>query len=840
MRCLSKLSVIALLFLWVGCKSSKSIKPISIGISKTPARAKNLPNRPSRTLKCDLVHTELAVSFDWGKQYLYGKATLTLKPHFYPQNTLQLDAKGFDIHYVRLAETGKDLRYTYDKKVISIELDRTYTSDKPFRVEIKYTAKPNELPLGGNAAINSDKGLFFINADGKDTLKPKQIWTQGEVESSSCWFPTIDAPNQKTTQEIQMTVEDKYVTLSNGLLVKTMKNADGTRTDTWKQDKPHAPYLVMMAVGDFAIVKEKMPLSKQFDWKGLEVSYFVEPKYQRHAKAIFGNTPEMIEFFSSKLNYPYAWDKYAQIVVRDYVSGAMENSSATVLMEAVQSTSRELLDKHWDDIIAHELFHHWFGDLVTCEEWGQLPLNESFANYSEFLWEEHKYGADAADDHAQKELEQYLSESISKQEPMIRYQYKSPEDMFDNHSYAKGGRILHMLRKYVGDDAFFQSLHLYLKRKEFSASEIHDLRMAFEQVTGEDFNWFFNQWFLSSGHPNLEVVQAYTGGKLKLTLKQTQDTAYTPLYRLPLKVGVWSAGKKQVMDVTLTKAVQSFEWAFPDSVDLVVVDDEAQLLGVIEHQKTLKEYAYQYENAKYYRQRQKALEGLMSHADHPLSIKTIRNGLNDPYLEIRKTAIEFFDLLRKLADKETVDKVTSLASADPKGSVRAAAIQFLSKEEADHSSLFLAALKDSSYLVQSAALKSYLSSKAADEEKTKQITLFETSENSDILVTLGEYYEQKKVIGKNGWFKQNIAKLGGEDLFQFMEKWGLYLPNATDAEKKESIAILEKIARDHPVDWIRFGAFRALSKLPETKELRNEIRSKEHSERLKAAYKRFD
>ncbi|MGV3639252.1 MAG: M1 family peptidase, partial [Adhaeribacter sp.] len=205
---------------------------------------------PSETMLFDLQHTRLRVKFDWQKQYLLGEATLTLKPYFYPQQSLVLDAKGMDIHQVRLAggDTEKDLKFTYDKAKLSITLDKTYTRNESLQVFIAYTAKPNEYQVKGSAAITSDKGLYFINPLGQDPDKPRQIWTQGETEANSVWFPTIDKPNQRMTQEIYMTVEAKFKTLSNGTLQYSRNNPDGTRTDYWKMEKPHAPYLAMMAV----------------------------------------------------------------------------------------------------------------------------------------------------------------------------------------------------------------------------------------------------------------------------------------------------------------------------------------------------------------------------------------------------------------------------------------------------------------------------------------------------------------------------------------------------------------------------------------------------------------
>ena len=827
------------LTLLVACRTIK--KPTSITAIETPAATlPAYPYSPSRNLKHDLLHTKLEVSFDWQKQTLNGKATLTLKPYFYPQEVLELDAKGFDIHYVKLLPMGNDLNFQYDNSKLIVNLDKTYERGNTYTLEIDYTAKPNELPKGGNAAINSDKGLFFINADGKDTLKPQQIWTQGEIESSSCWFPTIDSPNEKMTQELYITVDNRFNTLSNGTLMYSLLNADGTRTDLWKQDKPHSPYLVMMAVGDFAVVKDTMPKSKNFNWNGLEVSYYVEPKYKNHAKSVFGHTPEMIEYFSNLLQYKYPWDKYSQVVVRDYVSGAMENTTATVMMEAVQCTNREMLDKDWDNIIAHELFHHWFGDLVTAESWPNLPLNESFANYSEFLWQEYKNGRDAADHHALEEMEGYMKEAVAKQEPIVRFYLKDFQDMFDAHSYNKGGRVLHMLRKYVGDEAFFTSLNRYLTNKEYGTAEIHDLRLAFEATTGEDLNWFFNQWFLAAGHPALKVKQSWANGKLRLQIIQNQDSSYTPVYRLPMKVGIWSEGNKQTQKIEITKRIHEFEFDLPMAPELVLIDEEAQLLGTIDHTKELAAYAIQYKNATYYRHRMQALEGMMYAVDSQATISTMRLALDDPYYQVRRVAVQYFDAFRKLASTEIVSKIEMMAKKDPKGLVREQALQFLSKEYGKYLPLFEKAMNDSSYVVQAAGLKSYLNSTLSDSIKMATLKQFEYTESSEILATLSEYYVSSKTIGKNNWFAGNVAKLTGENLFLFLQKWGEYLPLAADSEKKESIVLVEKYARNHPVDWIRYAAFKALVNLPETKDLRNSIRDAETSERLKMAYNRME
>ena len=247
--------------------------------------------RASATKYDDLINTRLDVKFDYDKSYMYGKEWVTLKPHFYPTDTLALDAKGMDIHKVEMEKEGRGvpLKYNYDGLTLLIHLDKTYKNTEKYTLYIDYTSKPNELKIHqGSAAITDAKGLYFINPKGEEKDKPTEIWTQGETESNSVWFPTIDKPDQKCTEEITMTVPSKYVTLSNGLLVEQKNNGDGTRTDHWKMDLPNSPYLFFMGVGDYTIVKDS--------YKGKDVNYYVEKEYAPVARRIFGHTPEMIAF----------------------------------------------------------------------------------------------------------------------------------------------------------------------------------------------------------------------------------------------------------------------------------------------------------------------------------------------------------------------------------------------------------------------------------------------------------------------------------------------------------------------------------------------------------------
>jgi aminopeptidase N len=785
---------------------------------------------PSETILFDLQHTRLRVRFDWQKQYLLGEATLTLKPYFYPQQNLVLDAKGMDIHAVRLADTEKDLKFTYDKSKLTITLDKTYTRTETVAVFIAYTAKPNEYTVKGSTAITSDKGLYFINPLGEEPDKPRQIWTQGETEANSVWFPTIDKPNQRMTQEMYITVEPQFKTLSNGVLQYSRNNADGTRTDYWKMDKPHAPYLVMLAVGDFAVVQDR--------WRNKEVAYYVEPAYKNTAKAIFGRTPAMMEFFSKKLGMDFPWDKYAQLVVRDFVSGAMENTTASVFMEDLQVDRRGLLDADWDYIIAHELFHQWFGDLVTLESWAHLPLNESFANYSEYLWEEHKNGKMSADAGGLKELQQYLAESETKREPLIRYHYQDKEDMFDSHSYAKGGRVLHLLRNYVGDEAFFTALNLYLATHKNTSVELAELRMAFEEVTGEDLNWFFNQWFLAPGHPELQVAHTYQNGKLQVTVQQRQDSVYAPIYRLPLQISVWTNNERTDYPVTITKVRQEFAFDLPTAPSLVLFDGAQVLVGEVDHPKPDAELVYQFHHSNQYVPKYQALQALQAKVQDPKVSEMYLAALKDPFWKTRSDALVALEKYK--GNNEAIRRqIQELALKDQKSTVRADAINTLATlEKGDYASLFTQALSDSSYAVIAAAIEALTTTKKAG--LADRMRAFENYEDGKVKAALAGYYAFFGSGANYPWYLKTLDQLRGEDLFFFLQNFGGYLMRVPADQQKEAITRLEKIARTHDTYFVRLGAYQALTLAgdrPELKALKENIKAQEKDPKLIEIYK---
>ena len=760
---------------------------------------------PSYTRTNDLLHTKLDLRFDWQKEQVLGKATLRLKPLFYPTNQVKLDAKGFEFKKVTFEGKNEPLQYNYENDQITIQLGRTFTRDETYTLYIEYVATPT--PSGGSAAIGSDRGLYFIDPRNEDPEKPTQIWTQGETESNSRWFPTIDKPNERCTQEMYLTVEDKYVTLSNGLLVSSKKNADGTRTDYWRMDQPHAPYLFMIAIGEYAVVRDK--------WRDIPLEYYVEPKYKDHAKAIFAHTPEMLEFFSNKLNLKYPWKKYAQVVVRDYVSGAMENTTAVIFGEFVQRTTRELIDDNNDRIVAHEMFHHWFGDYVTCESWANLTMNEGFANYAEYLWNEYKYGADEADYHLMNEVSTYFSSARGNMHPLIHFGYDDKEDMFDAHSYNKGGAVLHMLRNYVGDEAFFAALNKYLIDNAYKAVEAHNLRLAFEELTGEDMNWFFNQWFFAQGHPELTIAHYYNEEtkSAEIMVSQTQSTqGGTPaIFQLPIKVDVYAAnGKKERHSIWVKEREQTFAFPAAQKPINVIFDAERVLLAEKQETKDEAAYIFQYRNGQKFMDRYEALQNL-AYSETADAAQIFKEALKDRHWVIRAAATTFVE---DNTDEAVMQTLRNMAASDPRPQVRAAAFEKLTELEDDATvSIAQKAIqRDSSYTVIAAALQALVA--LDSQEAITYAQRLENEDNNDILGAIAGIYAQSGEAKYLVFFEKNLTRVDGYSAIDFMDSYQTLATSLDFAAATTAIEKMKSIAMNLSQSLFRrFGAARALNQM---------------------------
>ena len=461
-------------------------------------------------------------------------------------------------------------------------------------------------------------------------------------------------------------------------------------------DLPHSPYLFFIGIGDYAVVKDS--------YKGKEVSYYIEKVYEKVARKIYGNTPQMIAFFESKLGVAYPWSKYAQISGRDYVSGAMENTTATLHSDAVQQDARELVDgNNWESTIAHELFHQWFGDLVTAESWSNITVNESFADYSQTLWFEHSQGKDAGAFENFTGLRSYLSSPSDAEKNLVRFFYKDKEDVFDLVSYQKGGRILNMLRHLVGDDAFFASLNKYLTDNKFSNGSAIKLKLAFEAVTGKDLNWFFNQWYFGSGHPYVRIGQKYMADQQKVLVTIQQTQTQNKLFTLPVGIDVYVNGNRNHYEVWSKNKVDSFYFPAAVAPDNVNVDNDKILLWAKDESKPIEQYAYQMKQARNFMDRFEAANEATTNLKNPAAKTIIEAAIKDTFHVIRSIALNSYNPTAIDATMET--QIIQIAQTDKVSTVREDAINVLSKiNKPIFTPLYEKWVNDSSYTVAGAAL----------------------------------------------------------------------------------------------------------------------------------------
>jgi len=748
--------------------------------------------RQSRKRVVDILHTSLYLNFDWEDEKIIGKAVIKAKPYFHDVNQIVLDAKSFNVSSVHLKGLNQPLEFTNTTDQLIINLQKFYMRSETFEITIEYTAQPSQ-------ALNvpkNENGLFF--KQGKDY--PDHIWTQGEVANNSNWFPTIDSPNEKMTQEMFVTIDANKMSLSNGNFLGSEFNDDGTKTDHWKLDQPHSPYLTMLFVGEFSLVKDT--------WRGKDLYYVVEPKHTARAKDLFGRTPEMLTFFSDKLGVEYPWPKLGQVVTRDFTAGGMENTGAIVYYDAIYQDESILLGKTYDDLVAHEIFHQWFGDLTTCESWANLSLNESFATYGEYLWIQEKEGNMEADYHLDLDLNNYLNESFGKMDPIIKYDYNTPDELFDNHRYAKGGRVLHMLRNYVGEEAFFEALNLFLTQNAFKNVEMPQLRMAFEEVTGEDLNWFFNQWFMSSGHPELSVNTRYENNEIIIDVRQEQDLETYPLYQLPLNVDIYDSGRISRKKIVVKNQQETFRFTAFSKPDLVDVDGDKILLGIIGDNKTDDELAYQYSKAYKFKTKQDALLRLFENK-YPIIEPIMDNALNEKFWYFRYLALKNFDIIHSDLRPKYYIQIIDMVRKDKHPKVQLEALKVLGEYyDTQNNVIVYKQLLNSPYQhIQSKALMLYAQIKPS--EGLNKAIEFDKLDKPILEQAVGFVYAKRGSKGFDEFFTKKLDK--GESTEIYLPQYAEFLSNQSEeARILKGINKLEGIARTNSDRVQRYYALDAL------------------------------
>ncbi|MBR8826606.1 MAG: M1 family metallopeptidase [Gomphosphaeria aponina SAG 52.96 = DSM 107014] len=513
------------------------------------------PDRPGQ-----VEHIYLDLTLDIPHKKFFGTCTITLQPVRKGIQQLSLDAVNLNIQSVLI--DGISQSFDYDGEQLTIYLLQP-TGETPLKIAIAYHVEQPQ------------RGLYFITPEKHYPNKPTQVWTQGEDEDSRFWFPCFDYPGQLATSELRVRVPKQYMAISNGELIAT-ETVEEDKIYHWSQKQVHPTYLMTLAVGDFAEIKDQ--------WNNIPVTYYVEKGREADGRRTMGKTPSMIEFFSRAFGYPYPYPKYAQVCVDDFIFGGMENTSTTLLTDRCLLDERAAKDnKQAESLVAHELAHQWFGDLVVIKHWSHAWIKEGMASYSEVLWTEQEYGKNDAAYYLLGEGRNYLQEDSSRyRRPIVTNVYREAIELYDRHLYEKGACVYHMIRTVLGDELFTQAIHTFVQDNAHKTVETIDLLRAIEKATGYNLMFLFDQYVFRGGHPDFKVAYSWDGdGKMaKLTVTQTQvkekeKKKEGELFDLKIPIGFGycqDSVELQTLTLRINEREQSFYFPLEKKPDFVSFD----------------------------------------------------------------------------------------------------------------------------------------------------------------------------------------------------------------------------------------------------------------------------
>ncbi|MEM6433664.1 MAG: M1 family metallopeptidase [Cyanobacteria bacterium P01_D01_bin.115] len=465
------------------------------------ARPHYTPDRPGQ-----VEHIALDLNLEIDQQRYTGTCTIRLNPIRNGIERLVLDAVNLHIESVMVGNVAQT--FDHDGEQLQVSLNQPTRINQPIEITIAYRSD------------NPQRGLYFVAPTAHEPDKPTQVWTQGEDEDSRYWFPCFDYPGQLATSEIRVRVPHPYQAISNGELVET-KEEDNSKIFHWMQKEVHPSYLMTLAVGDFDEIRD--------EWDGIPVTYYAHKGRRDDAQRTMGKTPAMLQFFSDRFGYRYAFPKYAQVCIKDFTFGGMENTSCTLLTDRCLIDERAALDNtNSEMLVAHELAHQWFGDLLVINHWSHAWVKEGMATYSEVLWTHDQYGAEEAAYYRLGEMRSYLSEDKSRyRRPMITHVYREPIELYDRHIYEKGACVYHMLRTELGDDLFWQAIHGFVNKFAHKTVETLDLIRTIEETTGRNLRFLFDQYVYRGGHPDFQIAYRWDADSslAKITVTQTQAKA---------------------------------------------------------------------------------------------------------------------------------------------------------------------------------------------------------------------------------------------------------------------------------------------------------------------------
>jgi aminopeptidase N len=635
-----------------------------------------------RSRTYDVVHYKLTLAFEEEERRVLGTTAITLTPLRPSLDSMVLDAVALTVDAVTLPG-GQNLPFSTGPTTLTIRFPDSRSYGDTFTVSIRYSCTPT-------------KGLYFVRPDSTGPKRHRQIWTQGEDMDNRFWFPCYDYPNDKATSEVIATVKDSYVLVSNGALVGVVDSrAEGTHTFHWRQTKPHASYLIMVAAGDYTVLHDA--------YRGIPLLYYVYKDQVDDARETFRKTTAIMDFFEQTIGFPYPWEKLALIILDDFMWGGMENTSAITLNAVTILDARARLDfsSNSDDMLSHEIAHQWWGDLVTFRDWRDLWLSEGFADFFEAEFKAHDKGKDEL----QYDLMEASRRIIRTEERLGRKAIVS-NDSYTTNVYAKGRWVLHMMREMMGEELFRRGLRSYLEKYSFRSADSHEFRLAMEDATGWNLDWFFKQWVYKAGHPELEVSRSWDGEGKNLTLlvRQTQACdSLGGLFAFPLDIECSTRGGKSVLRVWVDKAEQSITIPLAGKPAMVIVDKGQKVLKSLVMERSAEELVYQLSNAEDVNDRVDAARALRDFKDEEQVFEALSHAaLRDRFWGVRREASISLGVMNDHRKQQTLFTIYS----DPDSRVRNAAVTALESVGGSKTAKFLqrVAEMDSSYLVVASSL----------------------------------------------------------------------------------------------------------------------------------------
>lgn len=640
----------------------------------------------------DVQHYRIELSFDHPKKTVFGNVTTTLKALRPSFKEIIFDAVNMTIESVTQGN-GAPLRFSYDSTHLTIHFDRPYAYGEELTTTVRYHCTPQ-------------KGMYFIGPNASYPDDPEQIWTQGQGEDNRHWLPSYDYPNDRATSEVIMTARSGFETLSNGSLKSKSDNGDGTTTWHWVMDKPHSSYLIMIAVGKYAIYED--------EYDGIPIhSYHYESDHRADVERTYRTTAEMTKFFSKKIGINYPWSKYAQISVRHFMYGGMENTTATVMNDKrMVVDARAALDYSPDGLIAHELAHQWWGDYLTYVDWENGWLNEGFATYFQQVWTQYKYGEDDFTTQRNGGIMGYIEWA----DRVGRLPVVSKKGNVGQNIYPKGAAVLHMLRTLLGEEQFWRVINAYGRKFALQSVETNDLKRTIEEVTGMNLQWFFEQWLYKAGYPELHVSKKWdaVSKTLSLAMKQVQKTdSVCGIFRLPMDVRFYFSPKEFTDErIWMNAADTSYTFTLEKEPQFVSVDHGSVLCGRITVEQTRDELIAHLQHNHDVRKRVLAAEALLQRTEDALARKALMHAAkSDPHYSVRlRIASGFADLKAdSVSFKKEHKAVLVDLTKDAMSVIRTTAVNGLNKlKDRSLKPLFEKTLRDSSSMVEAAAMNAIL------------------------------------------------------------------------------------------------------------------------------------